>query len=276
MKVTNHRQGFTLVELAIVLVIIGLLVGGVLVGQDLIKAATVRSTVSDVEKTNAAATTFRTKYAGLPGDEEARRAAEYGLLSTYNTAGQIGRDGTAGKGDGNNMIEGCTAGATALGCETALFWVDLSTAALIAQRLATYDATATTVNSLASSSAIAAYLPKQKLRDSAFLHVFTSAGKNYFYLGSASQTSAAGVITSTPGVTGGEARSIDEKFDDAYPTSGIVTSVPLGVGTFGTVDTGATMTANTCMDGTKTPKVYNVVDANINTVNCGIQLRANF
>jgi prepilin-type N-terminal cleavage/methylation domain-containing protein len=48
----RNRQGFTLVELAIVLVIIGLLVGGILVGQDLIKAATVRTTVSDIEKIN--------------------------------------------------------------------------------------------------------------------------------------------------------------------------------------------------------------------------------
>ena len=53
MRDTNSRAGFTLVELAIVLVIIGLIIGGVLVGQDLIKAATIRSTVSDLEKINA-------------------------------------------------------------------------------------------------------------------------------------------------------------------------------------------------------------------------------
>ena len=55
----NTRSAFTLVELAIVLVIIGLIVGGVLVGQDLIKAAQIRSVVTDIERYNAAATTFR-------------------------------------------------------------------------------------------------------------------------------------------------------------------------------------------------------------------------
>jgi prepilin-type N-terminal cleavage/methylation domain-containing protein len=44
--------GFTLIELSIVLVIIGLIVGGVLVGQDLVKAAGVRATISQIEKFN--------------------------------------------------------------------------------------------------------------------------------------------------------------------------------------------------------------------------------
>jgi prepilin-type N-terminal cleavage/methylation domain-containing protein len=51
----NRRQsalsaGFTLIEISIVLVIIGLIVGGVLVGHDLIRAAGVRATISQVEK----------------------------------------------------------------------------------------------------------------------------------------------------------------------------------------------------------------------------------
>lgn len=266
MNTVAKREGFTLVELAIVLVIIGLLVGGVLVGQDLIKAATVRSTVSDIEKTNAAATTFRTKYSGIPGDIMSSRAAEYGLLTA------TGRTGAAGLGDGNNLVEGCAANASALGCETALFWVDLSTAALIPQRLATYDSSATTVNSLASSAAIASYLPKQKLRDSAYMHVFPASGKNNFYLGGATATSGAGVLTLAAGVTGGEARSIDEKFDDALPTSGVVNSITA----LGTVDAGTTVSSTTCMNGTTTPKVYNVTDAYINSVNCMLQMRASF
>jgi len=44
-------SGFTLIELSIVLVIIGLIVGAILVGQDLIKAAEIRSTISQVGKT---------------------------------------------------------------------------------------------------------------------------------------------------------------------------------------------------------------------------------
>ena len=44
-----QERGFTLIELSIVLVIIGLIVGGVLVGQDLIRAAQVRATISQIE-----------------------------------------------------------------------------------------------------------------------------------------------------------------------------------------------------------------------------------
>ena len=71
MKNTASRagqSGFTLIELSIVLVIIGLLVGGVLEGQDLIKAAQIRSTISQFEQFDAAVNTFRTKYNNLPGD----------------------------------------------------------------------------------------------------------------------------------------------------------------------------------------------------------------
>jgi prepilin-type N-terminal cleavage/methylation domain-containing protein len=64
-----HKQrGFTLIELSIVLVIIGLIIGGVLVGQDLIKAAQMRAQISDIEKLNTAVNAFKLKYNCLPGD----------------------------------------------------------------------------------------------------------------------------------------------------------------------------------------------------------------
>jgi prepilin-type N-terminal cleavage/methylation domain-containing protein len=62
------QKGFTLVELAIVIVIIGLLVGGVLQGQELIKQAKERKIISNIESYKAAGNTFRAKYNALPGD----------------------------------------------------------------------------------------------------------------------------------------------------------------------------------------------------------------
>lgn len=62
------RHGFTLVELSLVLVIIGLIVGGVLVGRDLISSANIRAGISQIEKYNTAVNTFKLKYDCLPGD----------------------------------------------------------------------------------------------------------------------------------------------------------------------------------------------------------------
>lgn len=83
--------------MSIVLVIIGLIVGGVLVGQDLIRAAGVRATISQIEKYNTAVNTFRGKYGALPGDLNASVATQFGFAA---------RGPFAGEGDGNGVIEG--------------------------------------------------------------------------------------------------------------------------------------------------------------------------
>src|SRR5882757_8429247 len=68
LTVRRSEQGFTLVELAIVMIIIGLLIGGVLKGQELIANARVASTVSQIKGIDAATSTFQDKYNGMPGD----------------------------------------------------------------------------------------------------------------------------------------------------------------------------------------------------------------
>ncbi|HCR85768.1 MAG TPA: prepilin-type cleavage/methylation domain-containing protein, partial [Alphaproteobacteria bacterium] len=58
-------------------VIIGLLVGGVLQGQELIKQAQIRSFISQLSGYDAAVNTFRAKYRELPGDMT--KAVTFGL-----------------------------------------------------------------------------------------------------------------------------------------------------------------------------------------------------
>ena len=66
---TMKQQGFTLIEIAIVLVIIGLLVGGVLQGQELIENSRVKQAVKDMNGTAAAVFAYQDRYGATPGDD---------------------------------------------------------------------------------------------------------------------------------------------------------------------------------------------------------------
>ena len=63
------REGFTLVELAIVLVIIGIILGAILKGQELIKNAKVKRAISQIKEVEAAVYTYYDKYNAFPGDD---------------------------------------------------------------------------------------------------------------------------------------------------------------------------------------------------------------
>jgi prepilin-type N-terminal cleavage/methylation domain-containing protein len=66
----RNEKGFTLVEIAIVLVIIGLLIGGVLKGQAMIQNAKVKRVVKSADELRAAVYTYYDKYGLYPGDED--------------------------------------------------------------------------------------------------------------------------------------------------------------------------------------------------------------
>jgi len=86
---TFHKKGFTLVELSVVLVIIALFAGGILVGQDLIKSAAIRSQIGQIEEFKSAINTFRVKYGYLAGDMPPTQASQLGFFTfTGAMAGQ--------------------------------------------------------------------------------------------------------------------------------------------------------------------------------------------
>jgi prepilin-type N-terminal cleavage/methylation domain-containing protein len=68
-QIKRNQKGFTLVEIAIVLVIIGLLLGGVLKGQEMIESARIKSVVGDLNGVSAAYNTYFDRYRAVPGDE---------------------------------------------------------------------------------------------------------------------------------------------------------------------------------------------------------------
>jgi len=65
----KNQKGFTLVEIAIVLVIIGLLIGALLKGQEMIKSAKIKRVVKQGDELRAAALTYQDLYKYLPGDD---------------------------------------------------------------------------------------------------------------------------------------------------------------------------------------------------------------
>lgn len=107
-KKRTPQSGFTLVEVAIVLVIIGLILGGVFKGQALIDSARVRSLTTDVSGIRAAWYSFQERYRSIPGDFS-------------NAQTQI--DSASSQGNGNGRIDG--------GQERAGVWQQLSLAGFI-------------------------------------------------------------------------------------------------------------------------------------------------
>jgi prepilin-type N-terminal cleavage/methylation domain-containing protein len=101
-SVRNHK-GFTLVEMAIVLVIIGIILGGVLKGQELINNAKMKRLYNQYREIMAATYTYYDRYGKLPGDD-----------STANTRGGIWA--TAVNGDGNGIINANAAMTTNYVC----------------------------------------------------------------------------------------------------------------------------------------------------------------
>ncbi len=89
----RQKQGFTLLEISIVIVIIGLIAGAVLAGKDLIEAASMRSQISQFDELNKAAIAFKLKYNCIPGD--CPNATEFMTFPT----------GTGQNGDGNGFLQ---------------------------------------------------------------------------------------------------------------------------------------------------------------------------
>ena len=114
----KKQTGFTLVEIAIVLVIVGLLIGGVLKGQEMITNAKLKRIESDNAGIAAAMFSYQDRYTQLPGDDDDAQSR----FQIYTAS--------ADNGNGNGVIEGKWTGDTAT-VETSMFWKHLRAAGLI-------------------------------------------------------------------------------------------------------------------------------------------------
>jgi prepilin-type N-terminal cleavage/methylation domain-containing protein len=103
----RNQSGFTLIEIAIVLVIIGLLLGGVLKGQELINSAKVKNLATDFKNIPVYIYGYQDKFRSVPGDD-------LGAVSHVGAA-------TGHNGNGNGLIDGKWDSATNTD-ETQYFW----------------------------------------------------------------------------------------------------------------------------------------------------------
>ncbi|MFZ4542068.1 MAG: type II secretion system protein [Rickettsiales bacterium] len=224
-------SAFSLVELSIVLVILGLLVGGILSGQALIRAAQIRSQIAQIQNYQIAVNTFRGKYNYLPGDIPDPLASQLGLGA---------RAAANGRGNGDGLLEGqngggAASGAYAMGGEVLTFWCDLTAVGLTTQALQVANSPlyVQTVNPVTAttSPSLSDLFPRAKL-ENAYLYVWSSrvgtdisgstdGGRsgNYFGLSGLDSLTVGGSLNPSY-ISVADAWAIDSKRDDGLPYSG--------------------------------------------------------
>ena len=212
----NGQGGFTLVEIAIVLVIIGLLLGGVLKGQELINSAKVKNFINDFKTMPLFIYGYQDKFKALPGDDanvtthlgSAATAASVTLLAVTNAT------------QGNGRIEGNYNSSTGTD-ETVAFWQQV--------RLANLASGATGFTTPASDMPTNADGGRIGIQSTAPI---TGMSGSYFVC--------------SEGVQGRFAKQIDVTMDDGNTATG---SVRVAAGPYtGTALTGAATTS--IVDGT--------------------------
>ena len=186
----NNQRGFTLVEIALVLVIIGLLLGGVLKGQELITQSKIKNVVNDMNGASAAYYSYVDRYGAIPGDDP--RAATRWATSINGGAA------TAGNGNGTVTGNYNVGGAVS---ESRSFWQHL--------RLAGF------INGALTTAAISSEQPINSFNG--MLGVQTNAvGLN-------------GLVVCQGNLPAKAAEAFDTQFDDSNGTTGTVRAV-IGAG----------------------------------------------
>jgi prepilin-type N-terminal cleavage/methylation domain-containing protein len=221
------RNGFTLLEMSMVLLIIALIMGGILIGRDLIRAGEVRATLSQMDKYSAAAMAFRMKYNCLPGD--CAGAVSFGLGTAWTGPGD--------NGDGDRHVYSFPwvlgAGQQTTQKEFLNFWYHLQKAGLIEGTFNGYIAGQGCITTGAGNC------PAAKMGHGTYICAFTltqipgggfaqnnMVTGNVFFLSSLGSDGGGCVLTSAS-VPTDEAFAIDSKIDDGNPNAGIVHAAPI-------------------------------------------------
>ena len=221
-------QAFTLIELSIVIVIIGLLIGGILGGQSLIRSSELQSVLSDLSKIKSAVTQFKDQYGALPGDladdtDYWGSAGGTGLSDDTNCTNNIpSTQNTCNGPNAGNMGIDYVDGSSNHWPSGFMAWQHMSKAGLIVGKYTGVGNGGT----LISAPGINVYPSRIKNVGYTFTYLGTIVAINWgeyqgtynnlMYLGTAGNLGAGNFLTPT------EAWNIDTKIDDGRPGLGAI------------------------------------------------------
>ncbi|MDP1658496.1 MAG: prepilin-type N-terminal cleavage/methylation domain-containing protein [Methylotenera sp.] len=206
----KQQAGFTLIELAIVLVIIGLLLGGVLKGQELINSAKVKNMASDFKNIQVYIYGYQDKFRALPGDDK--------LASSHLTGANTATEITVGD-LGNGVINGAYNSEAATN-ESALFWQHVRLAGLAAGPTIPTDPN---------------YYPHNA--DGGRIGVSSVAGNTAVEVLPVAGGISGAFIICSEGVLGKFAKQLDTALDDGNTQTGSVRVVTKGTKSIGLTNT---------------------------------------
>lgn len=221
----STRHAFTLVELAIALVIIGLLVGGILVGRTLVRASEVNSITTEQARYATAIYGFRDKFFALPGDY-VNATTVWGKNSTIcnGQAGTVASPGTC-SGNGDGYIFRSTSSQN----EPFRLWQHLALGGFIEGSFTGAPSSNTVSKPDENSAEIGENIPESDFPRGGWdlrYHNTGSGDATYYAVGAENRLIFANDATNGPPdiavLTPQDAFNVDTKMDDARPGTGKV------------------------------------------------------